>query len=72
MGHCSCLYSPLEGSLQHCDKVVAHYYPDMADKAKATFINALIIKSDQVKVVKNKKSAWEVSMDRSMVGLVSS
>ena len=72
MGHCSCLYSPLEGSLQHCDKVVAQCYPDMADKAKATFFNALIIKSDQVQLIKDKMSVWKVNMDRSMVGLFSS
>ena len=51
-------------SLQHCDKVVAQCYPQLADKRKATFYNPVAIKSDKVTLV---TAAKQVFMDRPMV-----
>lgn len=47
--------------------MIAQYYPHLSDKAKGTFINALIIKSDKLVLSQSKITAWEVNMDRSMV-----
>ena len=61
---CACI------SLQFCDKAIAEYYPDLfnkAEEAKGTVINALIITSDSVAVIKAESTTWTVTMDRSMV-----
>ena len=61
---CACI------SLQHCDKAIAKDYPDLfnkAEEAKGTVINALIITSDSVAIVKAEATTWTVTMDRSMV-----
>ena len=61
---CACI------SLQFCDKAIAEYYPDLfnkAEKVKGTVINALIITSDSVAVMKAEGTTWTVTMDRSMV-----
>ena len=50
--------------MQHCDKVIAECYPEMGDKTKRTIMNAVIIKSDEVELVKSEQSAY---LDRSMV-----
>ena len=39
----------------------------MADKSGGTFINAVIINSDEVSLIKSEVEAWEIHMDRSMV-----
>ena len=65
-----CMYVCACVSLQHCDKAIARYYPDLfnkAEEAKGTFINALIFTSDSVAVVKSERTTWIVTMDRSMV-----
>ena len=58
---CACI------SLQLCDKAIAKDYPDLFNKAERTVINALIITSDSVAVMKAEATTWTVTMDRSMV-----
>ena len=58
---CACI------SLQFCDKAIAKDYPDLFNEAEKTVINALIITSDSVAVMKAEGTTWTVTMDRSMV-----
>lgn len=56
--------------MQHCDKVIAQYYPELfnkAEKAKGTFINALVITDGTVALIKSETTTWVVTMDRSKV-----
>ena len=66
VSHSACLQHihAVSLSLQHCDKVVAQCYPQLADKGKATFYNPVAIKSDKVTLV---TAAKQVVMDRAMV-----
>lgn len=52
---------------QHCDNVIAQYYPELSDQAKGTFMGALIIISEEVALRKSKNTTWRVTMDRSKV-----
>ena len=53
--------------LQHCDAFAASIYPEMSEKARGTFINALSFDFDQVTLAKIEDAQWEVSMDKQVV-----
>lgn len=55
--HYVCIY------LQHCDKVIAQYYPEVFNKARGTFINALVITSGSVALL-SETAVWRITMDR--------
>lgn len=57
----TCIY------FQHCDRVIAQYYPELFNKgerAKGTFINALVITSGYVALT-SETTVWRMTMYRS-------
>ena len=56
-------------ALQHCDDAIRKHFPELSN-ARGTVINALVITSGSVALVKAETTTWTVTMDRQEVTLV--
>ena len=69
VSHAYCIHGIII-ALQHCDDVIRKHFPELYDKARGTVINALVITSGSVALVKAGTTTWTLTMDRQEVTLV--
>ena len=55
--------------MQYCDDVIMKYFPKLVDKSRGIFVNAVVITSDMVTLVKSDTTTWTMTMDRQEVSL---